>query len=185
MLQRSLVVAVVAAFVLGVSACGGGKKSTTTTGSSAATAQWASGVCDAFTQWKTSLQTIKSNLTSGGIPSSSDLRQAERDAENATQTLTRSLEKLGAPVTTGGAQAKSELDNLETSLASSMSAIEDALPKNPTMSDVMSALPTLKTQVTKMANDLSSAAANLKQLDPGGEIEKAFQSSPACSAFVS
>jgi hypothetical protein len=175
--------AAVAGLVVSASACGGGGKKTDTT---SASVQWASSVCSAFTDWKTSLQDIKTNLTAGGLSSLSDatLRQAERKANDATNTLTRTLKNLGAPNTTGGAAAKASLDTLEASLSESMSTIEAAVPRNPSPADLMSALPTVTGQVTKMANDLTTAVDSLKQADPGGELQKAFHDAPSCSAYV-
>jgi hypothetical protein len=36
-----------------------------------------------------------------------------------------------------------------------------------------------------MANDLTTAVDNLKQSDPGSELEQAFHDAPSCSAYVS
>jgi hypothetical protein len=176
-----LVAAAVAVLVLGASACGGGKKSDTASGAE----QWAGSVCSAFTDWKTSLEDIKSSLTEGGLSSlsGSELRQAGREAEDATQTLARSLKGLGAPDTAGGEAAKSSLDTLESSLSDSMSTIEAAVPRNPSLSDLVTALPTVKTELTTMAKDFTTAVDNLKQADPGGELEQAFHDAPSCGAY--
>jgi uncharacterized protein involved in exopolysaccharide biosynthesis len=177
-----LVAVAVAGLVLSASACGGGKKSDTTSAST----EWAGSVCSAFTTWKNSLQDIKTNLTEGGLSSlsSSQLRQAGRQAESATQTLARSLDKLGKPDTANGQEAKDNLKTLENSLTDSMNTIESAVPRNPSMADLLSALPTVQTEFTKMSNDLKTAVGNLKQSDPGGELEKAFKDAPSCSAYV-
>jgi len=179
--SRVLVAVAVAALALSASACGGGKKSETTAAS--ANAIWAGNVCSVFTAWKTSLQNIKTNLTSGGIPSSSDLRQAGRQADDATKTLVRSLKNLDPPSSTDGETAKATLDTLETNLSNGMSTIEDAVPKNPSMSDLVTALPTIKAAFTTMAGDVKTAVNDLKKLDPGGEIEKAFHDAPACQVY--
>src|SRR6478736_1260908 len=139
--KRVLVAAAVAVLALSAAACGGGKK--TTTGASA-TETWAGGVCSAFTAWKSSLEDVKSSLKGGGLSglSGAKLQQAERQVEDATNTLTKSLKKLGPPDTTGGAAAKSAVSTLDTSLSTSMSAIKAAVPRNPSLSDVVTALPT-------------------------------------------
>jgi hypothetical protein len=175
-MRTVLVVAVVAGLALGASACGGSSQPS-------ATEQWAGSVCSAFTTWKTSLENIKSNLT-GGIPSSSDLKHAGQQAEDATTTLARSLKKLGAPKTTGGEAAKSNLETLETNLSDSMSTIKTTLNSNPSsVADVATAISTVSGEVAKMAGDLNTAVGNLKQFDPSGELEKGFKSAPACSAY--
>lgn len=171
-----LVAATVAALALSASACGGSSDAS-------ATEQWAGSVCTAFTDWKTSLQDAKSTLTSGGL-SGANLRQAGRQAHDATQKLGRTLENLGAPDTTGGEQAKTNLATLETSLSDSANTIEDTLNSRPSsLAEVTTALTTVKAEVASMADDLTGAVSNLKQFDPGGELEKAFHDAPSCSAY--
>lgn len=179
-------VAAVAGLVLGASACGGGKKSTDTTTGSSATEAWASGVCTAFTDWKTSLENIKSNLTGGGLSGLTEfqLRQSGRQAQDATKTLTKSLDDLGAPTTTGGEAAKSKLDALKTTLSDSMSTIEDTLRSNPSsLPEAVAAVAAVKAQLTTMATALTGTVGDLKQLDPSGDLEKAFHRAPSCSAY--
>jgi hypothetical protein len=181
--SRVLVAAAIAVLALGASACGGGKKSSSTS----ATEAWAGGVCSAFTAWKSSLDDVKSSLKEGGLSSlsSAKLQQAENQVQDATNTLTKSLKKLGPPNTTSGATAKSAVSTLETSLSTSMSAIQAALPRNPSLADVVTALPTVTTELTNMATALSTAGTHLKSADVGGEIEQAFKQAPSCSAYFS
>src|SRR3954454_18685790 len=127
--SRVLVAAAVAVLALSASACGGGKSGTTTEASGSPATEWASGACSAFTEWQNQLQGIQQDLdTQGSVPTVSAVRQAGRDAEKATQTLVKTLKNLGTPSTTGGEQAKSEVDALETSLTDSMSTIQGAVP---------------------------------------------------------
>src|SRR5436190_10405888 len=100
-----------AVLVLAVTACGGGKggDSTTTTGAST-TVQWASGVCTAFTTWKTSVKSSLKDIEPSVHPSSSDVQNAGSEIRDATETLQQSLKDLGKPNTTSGAAAKQNLD---------------------------------------------------------------------------
>ena len=177
-----LVVAAIAVLALSASACGGGKSS-----DASATETWASGVCSAFTTWKSSLNEVKTSLKAGGLQSlsSAKLQQAENQVEDATSTLTKSLKKLGPPSTTSGAAAKNSVRSLENTLSTSMSAVKSAVPRNPSLSDVVSAIPTITTEFTKMADALSTTVGDLKNADPGSEIEQAFKQAPSCSAYVS
>jgi len=181
-----LVAAAIAVLALTASACGGGKKSSTTTGA-AATEAWAGGVCSAFTTWKSSLEDVKKSLKNGGLQSlsSAKLQQAESQVSDATNTLVKSLKNLGPPSTTSAAAAKNGVSSLENSLSASMSAIKAAVPRNPSLSDVIAAIPTLTTEFTKMANSLSTTVGDLRNADPGSEIEQAFKQAPSCSAYVS
>jgi hypothetical protein len=172
---RVLVVVAVVGLVLSASACGGGKKSP----EASAAEQWASSVCNAFTDWKTSLEDAKATVTSGGL-SGANLRRAARQAQDATQKLSRTLKNLGAPSTTGGAQAKSNLSDLEASLSESASTIESTLSRGqPSIEE----LTTVAGEFASMKSDLTAAVRNLKQFDPSGELEKAFHDTPSCSAY--
>jgi hypothetical protein len=66
-----------------------------------------------------------------------------------------------------------------------MSAIKAAVPRNPSLSDVVTALPTVTTDFTNMATAFSTAIADLKSADVGGEIEQAFKQAPSCAAYFS
>ncbi len=179
-----LVAAAIAVLALSAAACGGGKK--TSTGASA-TETWAGGVCSAFTTWKSSLKEVESSLKSGGVNnlSSAKLQQAENQVQDATNTLVKSLKKLGPPSTTSGKAAKSSVTSLEDSLSTGMNTIKSSLPRNPSLTDLMSALPTITTQLSTMASALSTTVSDLKNADPGSEIEQAFKQAPSCSAYVS
>jgi hypothetical protein len=178
--SRVLVAAAIVVLALGAAACGGGKKSS-------ATEAWAGGVCSAFTTWKSSLEDVKTSLKEGGLSSLSTakLQKAESQVEDATNTLAKSLKKLGPPNTTSGAAAKNSVSQLEDSLSTSMSAIKAAVPENPSLTDLITALPTVTTEFTKMADALSTTVGDLKKADPGSEIEQAFKQAPSCSAYVS
>ena len=182
---RVLVVAAIAMLALSASACGGSKKSASSTTDASANVAWAGSVCDAFTTWKTSLQDIKSSLTTGGVPKSSDLRQAGRHFEDATKSLKKQLKDLGTPPTAGDS-VKSTVQTLEDSLSASTSTIEDTLNSGSgTLSSTLAMIPTLTGELGKMKTALTTAADNLKQADPGGKLEQAFKQAPSCSPYVS
>lgn len=173
------------ALLLVAAACGGGggTTTTTTTSSESSAVQWADGVCSSFSAWQQSLLDIKASLK-GGQLSSSELRRAGRQVEDATQTLTRSLQRLGKPETAAGETAKKNLDALATQLSSNLDKIDEALKSNPsTAAASLAALSTVGAAVTAMASDLSSAVGQLKQSDPNGELKRAFRQAKSCSAL--
>jgi hypothetical protein len=184
--SRVLVVTAIAVLALSASACGGGKKSSSTTTGAAATEAWAGGVCSAFTAWTSSLKDVETSLKNGGLQglSSAKLQQAENQVNDATNTLVKSLKKLGPPSTTSSAAAKSSVTGLENTISTSMNAIKTALPRNPTLADLANALPTITTEFTKMGNALNTTVGDLKAADPAGELEQAFKQAPSCSAYV-
>ena len=170
-----------AVLVLLAAACGGGGGSPTTGTAAGGTSAeaWASGVCSSFTTWKTSLESIKTDVTTQ--PSESQIRQAGRDFDTATKTLTHSLKQLGTPDTAQGQAAKQSLDTLVTTLDNGMSKIDDALSSS---DGVLSQISTISATLATMANDLKLAGANLDQLAPSGELQQAFHQAAACRQYV-
>ena len=177
-------VGVGASLVLAATACGGGKSATTTTtasGGTEATVQWANGVCSAFSTWKTSLESI--NV--GANPSESALRQAERQIEDATTTLTRSLKDLGKPDTAAGQTAKQSLDTLQTQISNNLNKIQDTLKSTPSSATAaLAQISTVSGILATMAHNLTLAFNRLKHADPTGEVDKAFHQAKSCSAFI-
>ncbi len=78
-------VAAVAAAAVALAAAGCGSSSSNNT-TSAET--WANGVCSAFSTWETSLKSLQSTATSGGVTKDS-LNAAVTTAQGATQTLAK------------------------------------------------------------------------------------------------
>jgi hypothetical protein len=182
-----LVAAAIAVLALSASACGGGKKSTSTTNGAAATQQWAGGVCSAFTTWTKSLKGIQSSLKGGGISSlsSTALKQAATTADNATKTLVQSLKDLGVPQTANSQAAKKNLTSLQNSLTQGVTTIQNTLKSTSSPTGALTALSTVAAQFATMANALTKTFDNLKQIDPGSDLEQAFKQAPSCSAYVS
>lgn len=176
---RTFGAGVAVAIVLAATACGGGGGASTTTASSAE--QWAGGVCTAFVDWQTSLTHITSELKGGGVPSSSDLRQAGRQFDDATTTLTRSLKQLGKPDTAGGEAAKKNLDTLATELSDGKDKIEEALKSTSSAAEALGAITTVSATVATMGHNVTATVDDMKQLDPKGELEQAFHQAAACS----
>jgi hypothetical protein len=173
-------VAALVGLALVVSACGGSKKAgTTTTSSLSATTDWANSVCSAFTDWKNSIQDVKSTVTAGNL-SSSQLRQAARQAEDATKTLTRTLSNLGTPDVPGIEQAQTNIDALKTSLSANVSVIQSAFAHGqPSTAQLAQAAQ----EFQKMTATLTRTVAYLKTRDPSGELGKAVHQAPACKAY--
>jgi exonuclease VII large subunit len=178
--RRPLGFGAVAALVLAAAACGGGGNDTTTTAAGGTSAvHWANGVCSSVTTWKNSLEKIKTDFTSQ--PSQSQLRQAGRDIDRATQTLTKSLQQLGPPATAQGQAAKQSLDTLATSLENGMNKINDQLKSG---SGLLSQVTAIGATLTTMANSLQLAGSKLKTLAPGADLQQAFQQASACRKYA-
>ena len=174
----------VVVLVLAAAACGGGGSNTTTSTAAGGMSaeQWANGVCSSFSTWKTSLQSIGTSVASQ--PSKSQLRQAERQVESATETLAQSLKQLGTPDTAQGEAAKTNLDALATTLQTGMNQLKTTLNNAPSgAAGTVAQISALTTTLTTMANKLKIAGGNLKSFAPSGELQQGFQQASACQKY--
>jgi hypothetical protein len=183
--SRVLVVAALVGLALSLSACGGSKKSTSTTTAASADAEWAGGVCSAFTDWRTSLTDIKSTLLQlkeepGAHISSSSLRQAGRQAEAATNQLARTLKNLGLPETPEADKAKTNITAVQSAISDSMDVIKGSLSGQPSTSEIQ----TVIKQLRYIGGVLTRSVAALSQADPSGALSKAFHDAPSCAEYV-
>jgi hypothetical protein len=170
--------AVLVAFVALLAAGCGSNGSDTT-----ATQTWATGVCNAFTTWKTSLSNIESSVKSGGLTQDS-LDKAVSQAKDATNTLGSDLKKLGKPDTQAGQQAKDEVDQLSSNLTKNVKTIDDAVSNASGAAGVLTAVSTAGSTLVTMGNEVQSTVTSLKKIDPKGELQQAFQDSPACKSVL-
>jgi hypothetical protein len=168
----------VALAALAAAGCGGSSKSGATP-----TQTWATGVCTAFTTWKTQLGDIENTVKSGGL-SKSTIDKAVSQAKDATDTLASSLKKLGKPNTQAGQTAKSDLDQLSTELTKNIQTIQDAISNASGAAGVLTAVSTAGSTLVTMGSEVSSTLTQLQALDPKGELQQAFKQSSACKSLL-
>ena len=173
-------VAAVAAAAVALAAAGCGSSSSNNT-TSAET--WANGVCSAFSTWETSMKSLQTTVTSGGL-SKDSLNTAASDAKDATQTLAKSLKKLGKPNTTAGQQAQDDMSQLSDQLNTSAKTIDDAMKSASGAAGVLTAVSTISATLVTMGKDVSTAVTNLQKLDPKGELETAFKQASSCKTLT-
>jgi exonuclease VII large subunit len=175
--------AVVVALSLAASACGGsGGSQTTTTSAATATAAWASAVCTSFSSWKASLQRSKAALAAN--PTNTEFQNAAHQVELATQGLQSSLKQLGKPPTATSATVQQSIATLRTQLLNGKKQIQSTLNGNySSASQLKSAVKSVRTTAQSMLSDFSKTVSDLKSLDPGSDLEKAFQQTTACAPF--
>jgi hypothetical protein len=183
--SRLLGGAAVVLLVLSAAACGGGGGDTTTSTASggASAVQWANSVCSSFTTWKTSLESVKTEVTAQ--PSKSQLQKAGRQIESATKTLAQSLKQLGKPNTAQGEAAKKNLDQLATSLDGGMNKLDETLNSSSSgAAGALSQISTIAATLSGMANDLKLAGSNLNHFAPSDELKQAFHQADACKQYI-
>ncbi len=166
--------------MLAVLAAGCGSKSSQPT----STADWANGVCSAFTTWKSSI-TSSVDALKGGNLSQDSLQSTADEMRSATETLESDLKDLGKPDTQAGQQAKDSLDQLSSDLKTDTDSIKTAVDGVSDLSGVASAAATVSTALGTMQSQVTSTVNSLEQLDAQGELQTAFQQSSACQQLSS
>jgi uncharacterized phage infection (PIP) family protein YhgE len=145
-------------------------------------ADWANGVCSALSTWKTSITSAVDSVKSGNVTKDS-VTSAADDAKNATNKLTDDLKKLGKPDTNAGAQARQTVDQLSSQVSDGVDTIQTTVKNITSLSSGLAALPTVSSTLKTINDQITAAYKTLSNLDPGGELQKAFQSAPDCAPF--
>jgi hypothetical protein len=117
-------------------------------------------------------------------PSEEGIRTAGDEIRSATQTLADDLRGLGRPDTPSGQEAKDEIDQLATSLDTSLQKITDAMDNSSGTSGAVAAATTIGTTLVEMGNQVSSAFTQLEQVDAQGQLEDAFQQADSCAGLT-
>jgi hypothetical protein len=143
--------------------------------------QWANGVCSAVQTFATSVDS-----TISGLKGAESLETAAQDAKDGLQSavaeLGTSLTDLGKPSTGDGKQAQTAAKDLSEQLNKNVAAIQESLTPPPsTPSEIASTFADIGSQIQKAVSQTKSTAETLKGLKPNGALQKAFQSSPACT----
>jgi hypothetical protein len=160
--------------VVVLSGCGGDS-------GSSASEDYANSVCGELSTWVTDVNGAITSLTDAGLATDKeDVQSSVDQATDATDDLLSSLEKLGPPETDAGQQAKSELDSLGATLRSQIDAIEQALDAD---TGAVALAATVTAALSTAASAVESAYNDLRGLDPGGELEDAFQDADDCKSL--
>ena len=182
--MRALLAVFVLAAAILAAGCGGDSSSggTGTESSATAAGDWADSVCAAFASWNSSIseagQGIRDNPTEDGIKTAGD------EIRSATETLADDLRGLGRPDTPSGQEAKDAVDQLATSLDTSLQEITDAMDNASGTSGTVAAATTIGTTLVAMGNQVSSAFQQLEQIDAQGALEDAFQQADSCAGLT-
>jgi phage-related protein len=185
--MRSLLAILVLAAAIVAAGCGGSSSSSSsgasgTESSATAADDWANSVCSAFVAWNNSItdagQGIKDN------PSEEGIKTAGEQIQSATQTLADDLRGLGKPDTESGQQAKDTIDQLATSLDTSMQKITDAIDNASGASGLVTAGSTIATTLTEMGSQVSTTGQQLEDIDAGGELQSAFEQADSCAGLT-
>ncbi len=154
-----------------------------TESSTTAADDWANSVCETFDDLEqarspTRPRRIRDNPTEDGIKTAGD------DIRSATDTLADDLKGLGRPDTESGQEAKAAIDELATSLETSMQKITDAIDNASGASGLVTAGSTIATTLTEMGSQVSTTGQQLENIDAGGELQSAFEQADSCAGLT-
>jgi hypothetical protein len=173
-----------AALVLGVLAlvaagCGGGDDEELSQ-----TEQWASGFCTSVTTWTDSLSEVGDSLSDASSLSADALNDAEEDLSAATETFVDEVRGLGSPGTEAGDEVESSLEALGETLDTETAKIQEAVEDASGLTGLASAISAVGTSLTAMGTAFQTALGAIEDADVEGELEAAFESTPACDELT-
>ncbi len=169
--------ALLAVLALVAAGCGGSSADTQ------ANDAYANSVCSAVGTWEQQIKNVTSSGFSSGI-SKASLQSTIAQAETATKTLKKQIRAVPPPNTSGGQAAKTQVDQLSSQAASTVSAAQTAvasIPADASVTAVATALVPLAPQVKGL---LTTAQTTIKSLQSAkGSLASAFQSADACKSL--
>ena len=174
MQRLPLIALVFVAAALGLLGAGCGSKKSPPT-----TAEWVDGVCSSIVTWKNSLTSSVQSVQGGNLTQES-LRNAADEMKSATDTLESDIKDLGKPESESGQQAKDSVDQLSSELSDGAESIKSTVDDVSDVSGVVSATASVSATIGTMASQISATVKSLQQLDPGGELQTAFDQSSSC-----
>ena len=176
-MPRITLVALVLGSLLVAAGCGGSSSN------ESSAKDWASGLCSALTTWTSSVKSTANSLQAN--PSKESLKSAAGDIKSASDTLVSDLKDLGKPDTKAGQDAKDAIDQLSSEVEDDVQEMKSAVDKASGVQGVVTAASSVSATLSKMGNQINSAASKLESADPGGELKQAFQNAPACKDLTS
>ena len=178
--MRLPAISLAAVVAVGLLTAGCGSSSPKTT----STTDWVNGVCSSIVTWKSSIKSSTDSLKGGNL-SQDSLKTTAGDMKSATETLQSDLKDLGKPDTDTGQKAKDSIDQLSSELKKDTDSIKSAADDVSNLSSAATAVTTISTTLATMGSQVSSTFSSLKQLDPKGELQSAFQKSSSCKKLSS
>jgi hypothetical protein len=176
MLRIALVALVMSTLVV-AAGCGGSSSN------ESSAEEWAGGLCSALTTWTNSVKSSANSLK--GNPSEDGLKSATGDIKSASDTLVGDLKDLGKPDTKAGQDAKDAVDQLSSEVKDDVQEMQSAVDNVSGVQGVLTAASSVSATLSKMGNQINSAASKLDSADPSGELKQAFQDAPACKDLTS
>src|SRR5215210_3875211 len=172
---RGAVAAAVVAAALAAQGCGSSDEPASAT-------EWADGVCSAITDWRDSVEPALEKVTSGDL-SEGALEDAGNEIQDANAALAADLKRLNRPETASGQKAEDAIQKLSDDIEGGRDEIEGAVDDASDLGSTLEAVSVVSRTLSQLLTKVGTTIEDISQLDPGGEIEKAFSDADACSSL--
>jgi hypothetical protein len=142
--------------------------------------KWADNVCSSIGDWRQELSTTTSDLTTkaqNGTLNLDELKSGLNSALNDTKKLVNDLRDVGPPNTEAGKQARQKLDDVTSTVESS---IDTARSKAQSAGSLPAAIAAVAPDLTQAAANVTSQLQQISKLDPKGELGKAIDDTKSC-----
>ena len=180
-MNRKLLVAIgISVLAIASAGCGGGDESTSETSEAAPASEWADGFCGAISTWTGALSDVRDQFTDLSSFSQDGLETAAEDLKTATDQLIEDIQALGAPDTESGQEIEAVVDDLGSTLETELDSIQSTLDETSGIAELPGAVRDVVDSLGAMSTAFSSALSEIGDADVQGELEDAFESSPAC-----
>lgn len=140
---------------------------------------YANGVCSAIGSWSREVKSIATDFSGGVSKASLDAKLAQ--FETATRNLVSQIKAVPPPNTSRGQAARKQIDQFESQVETTTSAVTSTaaqIPANATVTQAVSKLSTLAPQLQMLASTAKSTVKAVQSA--GGSLASAFQSANAC-----
>jgi methyl-accepting chemotaxis protein len=146
---------------------------------------WADSVCSSIGDWRTDVdENIQELSENPGAISADSLRAAADESLESTQSLVDELRGLGAPDTESGEQAREELEQLLESLEERVERVREAAEAaDEGVAEIVAVIASVSNEVQGAADDARETLNELREIDPGGDLEQAFQDTDSCESL--
>ena len=146
---------------------------------------WADDVCSSVEEWRENLTSLVVDAQTEGLSRDTVLTAVEGGVR-ATRRLRDRLEDLGPPDTEAGDEIEQELDELADNVVTSVEKARDeaeALPEGQSVPEMLQSLTGIASDLQSLVGDVQTTFADLQELEPGREVEEAFESSEDCQSL--
>jgi hypothetical protein len=146
---------------------------------------WAGDVCSSVQEWRENLTSLVFDAQTEGLSRDTVITAVEGGVE-ATRRLRDQLGDLGPPDTEAGDEIERELDELADSVVESAEEAQDRaedLPEDQSVPELIESLTAIAGDLQSVVGDVQATFDELQELEPGTEVEEAFESSEDCQGL--